>query len=345
MSFPKPPKKSNYLVILITLLFSSYSGWKISANPRSANPMNQTSNVLVAQASQSLCRQVNTEQGLAVRAQPNPNSSQIGGVEANQQVFLTETANKITGPAGRLWVEIVSPINGYVAAGYPNSETNLIDCQETAVNLPENMTNEIATNEIAMVNLCRRVGGEIASEGLGIYSDASRLSAYRGGLPPGGRVMLAPNYQLIPDKNGYPVNWVQIMEPTPGFITAEPLLMCDDVGRSLPANTPISSSSTPAATNPTANSTANSTASQLNPQLNPQLCRRVEGRVAPNGLAIRADASSSSAYLGGVEAGGDVYLVANYQEIPDRNNPSRKWLEITAPTPGFISAGNLIMCQ
>ena len=60
---------------------------------------------------------------------------------------------------------------------------------------------------------------------------------------------------------------------------------------------------------------------------------------------FRADASTSAAYLGGVEPGEDVYLVPNYQPVSDRNDPSRSWYQITAPIPGFISAGNIIMCR
>lgn len=325
-------KSWNYSILFLPVLFSSLG----VCNP-SANPVNSR-DFIVTQAPSNLCRQVNSEKGLAVRAQPDSNSSQIGGLDQNQQAILAQSDRKIIGSDGRLWVEIVSPINGYVALGYPNSEVNLINCQETAVNQPEN-----PTAEIAMVNLCRRVAGEVGSEGLAIHADASKLSTSRGGLPPGGRVMLIPNYQLIADRNGEPRTWVQIMEPIAGFIPADSLLICDDVGRSLPENSENSESSeirasaTPAVTNTTTNSTAT--------EKNPELCRRVSGRVAPDGLAIRADASSSAAYLGGVEPGEDVYLLSNYQEIPDRNDPSRNWLQITAPIPGFISAGNLIMCR
>ena len=312
-------------IIFIALLFCSLTGLKTLAKPL------QTSRIILAQTSSNLCRQVNTEQGLAVRAQPDSNSAQIGGLDPNQQVILAEGASKITGSGDRLWVEIVSPIDGYVALGYPNNEINLIGCTERAVNQPEN-----SVSEIAMVNLCRRVSGQVGNQGLAIHTDASRLSSYRGGLPSGGRVMLVPNYQLIPDSNGESRNWVQIMEPIAGFIAADTLVMCDDVGRSLPENALISAPETAAVTNPTSNSTEAID--------NPELCRRVESPFAPDGLAIRADASSSAAYLGGVEPGETVYLVPNYRPIPDSNDSSRSWLQITAPIPGFIAAGNVIMC-
>jgi len=321
-------KKYHVPAIALTLLFG-FTGGKSLAN----NIYRQDrQNIILAQSSTNLCRQVNVERGLAVRARPDANSAQIGGLDPNQQVILASASNKITGADDRLWVEIVSPINGYVALGYPNNEINLINCGEIIGNQPESYQ-----SEIAMVNLCRQVGGNVAPEGLGIYADASKLSPYRGGLPPGGRVMLVPNYQPIADRNGEPNNWVQIIQPIAGFIQANSLMMCDDVGRSLNANTPISTTGTTTQTNATVNSPSTI--------LNPELCRRVEDRFAPDGLAIRADAATTAAYLGGVEPGEDVYLVPNYQEIRDRNDSSRSWLEITAPIPGFISAGNLIMCR
>ncbi|MBD2547067.1 MULTISPECIES: SH3 domain-containing protein [Planktothricoides] len=319
-------------LIFFTFMASSFGGLKTPATPLEGA---LEGDLIVAQASANLCRKVNSEKGLAVRSRPDPNSEQIGGLESNQQVTLAEGARKIPGPDGRLWVEIVSPINGYVAVGYPNSEVNLIDCQETSqetsVNQPQN-----SPDREAMVNLCRQVSGELAPEGLAIHAEASKGSTYRGGLPPGGRVMLVPNYQLIADQNGENRNWVQIAAPIAGFVAAANLIPCDDVGQ-IPENPQISTTETPAATNTTTNSTST--------EKNPELCRRVEKRVAPNGLAIRANASSSAAYLGGVEPGGDVYLVPNYQEIPDPNDANRKWLQITAPIPGFISAGNLVMCR
>ncbi|NJK68204.1 MAG: hypothetical protein HC941_18210 [Microcoleus sp. SU_5_3] len=67
--------------------------------------------------------------------------------------------------------------------------------------------------------------------------------------------------------------------------------------------------------------------------------------MAPKGLAIRADASKTSAVKGGVPANGKVTLVPNFQLIKDKNGEDRNWVEISEPVPGFISAGNLIMCK
>ncbi len=311
-------------LIFFTFMAASCGGLKTPATPLAGA---LEADEIVAEASANLCRQVNSEKGLAVRARPDPSSEQIGGLDQNQQVILAAGARRIPGPDGRLWVEIVSPINGYVAVGFPNSEINLIGCQETVANQPQN-----SASESGVVNLCRRISGEVSAAGLAVHKEASRNSPSLGALPPGGRVMLVPNYQLIADKEVSPLLWVEIAAPIAGFIPADNLIMCDDMGQ-IPANTQASGAGTPVANNSTAT------------EKNPALCRRVEPRVAPNGLAIRANASSSATYLGGVEPGGDVYLVPNYQEIPDPNDANRKWLQITAPIPGFISAGNLVMCR
>lgn len=97
-------------LIFFTFMASSFGGLKTPATPLEGA---LEGDLIVAQASANLCRKVNSEKGLAVRSRPDPNSEQIGGLESNQQVTLAEGARKIPGPDGRLWVEIVSPINGY----------------------------------------------------------------------------------------------------------------------------------------------------------------------------------------------------------------------------------------
>ena len=71
-------------IIFIALLFCSLTGLKTLAKPL------DTSRIILAQTSSNLCRQVNTEQGLSVRAQPDSNSAQIGGLDPNQQVILAD---------------------------------------------------------------------------------------------------------------------------------------------------------------------------------------------------------------------------------------------------------------
>ena len=199
-------------LIFFTFMVSSFGGLKTPATPL-AGALEGDS--IVAEASANLCRKVNSEKGLAVRSRPDPSSEQIGGLEQNQQVILAAGERRIPGPDGRLWVEIVSPINGYVAVGFPNSEINLIGCQETVANQPQN-----SATESGVVNLCRRVSGEVSAAGLAVHTEASSNSPSLGALPPGGRVMLVPNYQLIADKEVSLILWVEIAAPIAGFITA-----------------------------------------------------------------------------------------------------------------------------
>jgi hypothetical protein len=39
-------------------------------------------------------------------------------------------------------------------------------------------------------------------------------------------VTLVPDYELIPDKNDEPRNWVEITEPVDGYLSANSLIMC-----------------------------------------------------------------------------------------------------------------------
>ena len=76
----------------------------------------------------SLCRQVNDSAGLKVQKRPTPNSPIVGSVYPDQEVTLIKGYRKIRGPAGRTWVQITSPIVGFVSKGFPGNETNLREC-------------------------------------------------------------------------------------------------------------------------------------------------------------------------------------------------------------------------
>ncbi len=66
---------------------------------------------------------------------------------------------------------------------------------------------------------------------------------------------------------------------------------------------------------------------------------------APRGLAVRADASRLSEYRGKVPVDSQLTLVDNYQLIRDKNGEKRKWVKISSPLRGFVSAGNLVECR
>lgn len=79
----------------------------------------------------STCRQVLYPTGLKVRQEPNTNSTLLGGVATNTQVYLTtDPATAKADDSGRIWVEISKPIAGWVANSYRGSTvSNLGPCQ------------------------------------------------------------------------------------------------------------------------------------------------------------------------------------------------------------------------
>ncbi|MGD1809484.1 hypothetical protein ACP6PL_29185 [Dapis sp. BLCC M126] len=193
----------------------------------------------------SLCRQVNDETGLTVNKRPTPNSPKVGTVDFNQQVKLIEGYRNIRGPAGRTWVEISSPISGFVSRGFPGNETNLIECSEVAENSSGETPTESSTENTSINNLptqtsptsesaseideslCREIDSKKAPRGLAVRSDASRRSEYRGKVPVDGQLILVENYRLIPDKNGEKRKWVKISYPLRGFVSAGNLIECE----------------------------------------------------------------------------------------------------------------------
>ncbi len=78
----------------------------------------------------SLCRRVIQPEGLIIRAQPNPNSAQVGSVGYLQEVTLTQNPPKRQdGPQGRIWIEIAKPAAGWVSNGFAGSgASNLGTC-------------------------------------------------------------------------------------------------------------------------------------------------------------------------------------------------------------------------
>ncbi len=207
--------------------------------------------VQVPQATGSLCRQVNDETGLTVKKRPTPNSPKVGTVDPNQQVTLIEGYRNIRGPGGRTWVEITSPISGFVSRGFPGNETNLIECSEVAEKSSEQVSSQAETpTESSSQNtpidnlptrtsltsesvsetdnsLCREIDSKKAPRGLAVRSDASRRSEYRGKVPVDGQLILVENYRLIPDKNGEKRKWVKISSPLRGFVSAGNLIECE----------------------------------------------------------------------------------------------------------------------
>lgn len=74
------------------------------------------------------CRRVIEEEGLVVRSAPSTESAVIGGVDFNQEVFITLPIRPVAGDDGRDWIEIASPFRGYVSNGYGQGVSNLGGC-------------------------------------------------------------------------------------------------------------------------------------------------------------------------------------------------------------------------
>ncbi|MEB3280239.1 MAG: SH3 domain-containing protein [Lyngbya sp.] len=170
----------------------------------------------VVQSSSDLCRQVFEPQGLAIRQRPTPNSPRVGGVRYRDQVTLVGNYEGIRGPGGRTWLEITSPVRGFISNGYPGGRSNLVLCSDNVSSQPPQQT----------ASLCRRIDRRAAPGGVAVRQRPSRLSSRVGGVPTGREVYLVEDYQLIRDPNNEPRNWVEIAEPLAGFISANTLIMC-----------------------------------------------------------------------------------------------------------------------
>ncbi len=182
-----------------------------------AQPQAVPSQERVAQTTADLCRQVSEPEGLTVRLRPTPNSPPVGELRHQDQVTLAPNYRGIRGPGGRTWVEITSPMRGFVSNGFPDGRSNLVLCSQGV--MPQPSPQQPAS-------LCRRIDRVAAPGGVAVRERPSRLSDRVGGVPAGQEVYLVDGYQLLRDPNNEPRNWVQITKPLSGFISANTLIMC-----------------------------------------------------------------------------------------------------------------------
>ncbi|HEY9600862.1 MAG TPA: SH3 domain-containing protein [Allocoleopsis sp.] len=85
----------------------------------------------VPPANQNLCRRVaRPSQGLAIRREPSTAAVQVGGVRYLGRVTLTTSPATLKRADNRDWVEISSPVRGWVSNGLvTESKSNLVYCQ------------------------------------------------------------------------------------------------------------------------------------------------------------------------------------------------------------------------
>lgn len=190
----------------------------------------------------------------------------------------------------------------------------------------EETTVQTSQREVAQATMCRRV--IYPTVGLVVREKADPKSRQVGSVGFNQQITLASNTST---KGQDGRMWIQISGPVSGYISNgfgrfSNLGMCRGgaVSQS-PATTPTATAST--ATSP-----------------DESLCRRVDPRVK-QGVVIRAEASSKSAYRGSILVNGEMMLISGYKAVADNNGENREWVEITSPARGFVATNNLIMCR
>lgn len=168
-------------------------------------------------------------------------------------------------------------------------------------------------------DLCRRV---FEQRGLVVHERPTPNSPRVGGVAYRSEVQLKTDFEGIRGPGGR--TWVEITEPVAGFISngypggRSNLTLCSDTA--LPDRDPP-------------------------PQPTASLCRRLDRKRTPKGLVVRAKPSRFSPQVGGVGVSQELYLVEDYQFIPDPDGEPRNWVEIEAPVAGFISGDALLPCR
>jgi hypothetical protein len=181
----------------------------------------------IAQNLPPLCQKVNVVNGLAVHLRPTSISPIVGNISYQQQVNLAPNHRNIRGPEGSTWVEINTPLKGFVSRGFPYNETNLINCDGSGTLYPAPPNNPNINNpNINNPNLCRQINRQTAPRGLVVRSAPSRSSNRLGAVSVGDRVYLASSQQVYSDRNGENRQWIEITAPIPGFVAVDNLINC-----------------------------------------------------------------------------------------------------------------------
>ncbi len=77
------------------------------------------------------CLQVNSSvtKGLIIHAEANPNSPQVGQVNSGETVRVSEVPIYVINNDNNNWIEIESPVKGWIANGPPGRRGNLSMCK------------------------------------------------------------------------------------------------------------------------------------------------------------------------------------------------------------------------
>ncbi|MGL5511419.1 MAG: SH3 domain-containing protein [Microcoleaceae cyanobacterium] len=190
----------------------------------SAQLVPQETKLNIAQNLPPLCQKVNVVNGLAVHLRPTSISPIVGNISYQQQVNLVPNHRNIRGPEGSTWVEINTPLKGFVSRGFPYNETNLINCDGSGTVYPPMPNPNI--NNPPNSNLCRQINRQTAPRGLVVRSAPSRSSTRLGAVSVGDQVYLAPSQQIYSDRNGENRQWIEITAPIPGYVAVDNLIRC-----------------------------------------------------------------------------------------------------------------------
>ncbi|AFY81112.1 SH3 domain-containing protein [Oscillatoria acuminata] len=213
-----------------------------------AAPEGASLDIAQAQPAQAApaCREVEAEPGLNVRAQPW--GEVIGSVGTNEYVYLQNPA-----PQDQDWVQIQSPMNGYVAANYLSYCTGAaaqqqpltgVDPQGPISQQPGQMQpgqmqpgqmqpgqmqpGQMQPGQMqpGQMQPGQMQPGQMTGESCRAISADAGLNV-RSQPEVGSEVITTlPDTTQVQIQNRGEDGWVPISEPTPGYVAAENLMMC-----------------------------------------------------------------------------------------------------------------------
>jgi hypothetical protein len=206
---------------------------------------------------------------------------------------------------------------GLSAVGGLNAPAPAVSSTTTANSLRESQATSVQRQ--GNFQLAQSIVGQCRAAGRRIFVYSQRSTSSRTVRT------LAPNEQVTLADDGA-VGWVAISSPEPGYVRASELISCPVANRPTPTPTPSATPSpTPSATpSPTPQTTS--------------LCRIVTYNGPEGGLAIRSQPDRSAPRVNGVKFGDRVTLRTSPPPTT-LDKDGRDWLELTAPTPGWISNG------
>ncbi len=165
-----------------------------------------------------LCRRIiSPPEGLVIRSEATSTSANVGGVAQYGRVTLSSNpATTSKDSAGRTWVKISAPANGWISNGLPGSGGHIVLCSATnpPTNPPTNPQPQPQPPTTA--SRCRRVINP--PEGLLILKEARSGSGVVGGVGFRERMTLT-SAPATTSKDSTGRTWVKIEAPAAGWVS------------------------------------------------------------------------------------------------------------------------------